>query len=86
VAATTVGAAVVATDGATDTDVDAGNVVDCAFVVATTGSVDDGDSVAVMLGSSTNGSLAAGRPAMATPARPPTTTTATANGQDVLIS
>ena len=37
----------------------------------------------VMVGSSTNGSLGTGRPAMAMPAIAPTTITATANGQDL---
>ena len=37
----------------------------------------------VLFGSSTNGSLGVGRPAIATPARPPTTITARTKGHDL---
>lgn len=85
-----VGAAVV---GATE--VDTGTDVGTAIVVATTGSdvevaevptdVDGADSATLIPGSSTNGSLGTGRPAMAKPARPPTTITTRANGHDLRI-
>ena len=39
----------------------------------------------VMLGSSTNGSLGSGRPAIATPASPPTTITTIANGHEIRV-
>jgi hypothetical protein len=78
------------------TDVDAGARVVAGIVVVATGSeaeiveatpdVDEVDSVSVMRGSSTNGSLGTGRPATATPARPPTTITTRPNGQDLLMS
>ena len=73
--------------------VDSGNVEVAAIVVVVAASevdvvdatsvVDEDCSLPVLLESSTNGSLGTGRPAMATPARPPTTITARANGHDL---
>ncbi len=58
-----------------------GTVVDVVDVVEV--DVVVGAATPVLFGSSTKVSLGVGRPAMATPARPPTTITATAKGQDL---
>src|SRR6478735_483603 len=87
-----VGAAVVVVAGTVV--VEAAGVVAAARVVVVDGSEvvveAAGDVVLVatevMLGSSTNGSLGSGRPAIATPASPPTTITTIANGHDLRIS
>ena len=74
-------------------DVDAGAVVVVSIVVVVAGSdidvvepptdVDEVDLATVTLGSSTKGSIGTGRPAIATPTRPPTTITARPNGHDL---
>jgi hypothetical protein len=62
-------------------------VVDGSEVVVDASAVDVAVAVTVVtFGSSTNGSLGSGRPAIATPARPPTTITTIANGHDLRIS
>jgi len=73
--------------------VDAGTVVVAATVVVVDGAVVvvegtvvvvlEASTGTVMLGSSTKGSAGSGRPAIATPARPPTAITASANGHDL---
>ena len=80
--------------GAPEVDVAAAVVVLAGRVVVVAGCEFAGVTVVVveppigtvMLGSSTNGSAGTGRPAMATPAKPPTAMTARANGQDLRMS
>jgi hypothetical protein len=92
-ASVVVGASVVGVVVASiEVDVAAAVIVVVAMVVVVTGvvvmvemtsDVELATIGTVMLGSSTNGSAGSGRPAIATPASPPTTTTAKANGHDL---